>query len=378
MRLWAFWGLMALPLLAQMPQDNGTGQAPRLRLQRADKMRIIGEAKSEKYILHGNVIFLQGKSRIFCQNASFSTATQFAELRDSVYIEDTGRILYGDRVDYHGKTREAWATGHAQLKTPEHRLTAGWMHYKRLEEQAEAKNNVELVDFIEGVTLRGQQGFYDKPAGYGCVTGGPMFMRVDSTGGDTLWVWGRRMEAWADSQRIEISDSVRIVQGSMLAHSEKAFFWAETGRMLLIDTPIVFQEAQELKADTIEVHIDQSRLSSGKLIGHAQVQSTDTSNAGTMTGARILFDLPTDSTRYVQIIDQATSTYRVPDTEDTPGENSFTGDHIDMFFRRKKLIRMRILSRPGLSTGKFIPRTSQIQCPVKEETPSDSNRTPVE
>jgi len=357
------------PVFAQAPAPQD-----KLRLERADELRIVGEQKAEIYLFSGNVRLRQGLSRLFCQRGQFATATQFALLQDSVYIEDVGRQLYGDRMDYDGNIKEAWVDGHARLNTSDHVLQANWMHYKRIEEQAEARGNVHLVDFVQHTTLCGGFAFYDRLKGFGRITDAPMLTHVDSTGRDTLRVWGRLMEAWADSQRVEITDSVRIVQGDMRAQCQKAYYWAESGRLLLIDTPIVWQESQQLRADTIDVNIGQSKLSSGRLLGHAEVLSTDTSNTGTMTGSIIVFQLPTDSTRYVQVTGQATSTYHVPDTEDTPGENTFTGDEIEMYFKRKKLIRMRVLSTPGLSTGTFKPQPRPPKV-VKEEAVSDSNQT---
>ena len=182
------------------------------------------------------------------------------------------------------------------------------------------------------------------------------------------------MEAWSDSQKVVISDSVRIAQGALKAQCRRATYWGKTGRLLLEFSPIVWQESQEMQADTIDMAIAKGKLRSGMLKGHAQVTSTDTSDQGSMTGRTIHFGAEQDSLREVWITGQATNVYHVPEEEETPGVNTFTGDRILLVFKGKELQRVKVLSDPGLSTGKFTPEKTSPAKPKEEKAGRESSR----
>ena len=366
-------GAFAASLSAQSGAAQADSVRPKLRLERADRAEIIGTGKNEVYHAQGGVVFVQGPSTLRCEKARFHVANEVVHLERDVFIEDTDRSLEAAFVEYHGKTREEWARGGVRLQSGRHTLNADQVHYRQEPGQANAQGHVVLRDLIERAELKGREAFYDRPKGYGRVTGSPFLTRVDTTGQDTLRVWGLTMEAWSDSQKVVITDSVRIAQGALKAHCRRATYWGQTGRLLLEFSPIVWQEAQEMQADTIDMAIAKGKLQSGLLKGHAQVTSTDTSDQGSMTGRTIHFGAEQDSLRKVWITGQATNVYHVPEAEETPGVNTFTGDRILLVFKGKRLQRVQVLSDPGLSTGKFTPEKTSPAKPKEEKAQRGSS-----
>ncbi|MCK5146399.1 hypothetical protein KAR48_06555 [bacterium] len=334
---------------------------PRLKLQHADKVIITGKNNNEVYRISGNILLQQGETTLRCEKARFISKEQKAFLQKNVIIKEPERSLYADFVDYDGICHEETAYGHVIVNTANQILNARRVHYKQESSQILAQGNVILTDYIELAVLCGETVFYDRKIKYGKISGAPMLSKVDSVSRDTMFVWGKTMEIWGDEQKVLIKDSVRIIQGKLKAYCSHAEYWVEDGRLLLLDMPVIYQEDQELYADTIDITLEGSRLTSGHLTGNAHVISHDSLNAGKMTGREIIITSTVDSLRQVEIIGQATSIYNISDTDDTPGENTFTGDRIKLYFKTKKLFRLKVFSDPGTSTGKFIPLKKEIK-----------------
>jgi len=344
-------------LLANMTQMNAQPipepTRPKLIMKYADEVHKIGENANEIYKLRGNVEFVQGDAHIRCSRAVFSRINQKAVFYGPVTIFDGKRTLTARRVDYYGLEKIEKASGDVILTSEKNTLTAGYVEYNQELETAQAKDNVKITNLIDNVELTGQTGFYDRNKEYGRLAGLAKIVKVDSTSGDTLRIFGHLLEAWGIEDRMTVEDSVRVKHEDMKTQCGFLCYLAKNDSMLLSGEPVIWQDEQRMSGDTINLILDEMKLKKGWITGKALVEPIDTTSQDLMTGEQIIFTIGTDSTRLVEIIGQATSVYEI--TEDENGVNSFTGDKINLYFLNNKLNRLLVESNPGLSIGQFKP-----------------------
>ena len=228
------------------------------------------------------------------------------------------------------------------------------MVYDQNKQSATADGNVIMTDLIERATLQGDWGIYDRKSDHGVVEGSPRFTRVDSLSLERMIVDGLHMEAWGDSQRVVVTDSVRIVKGDFTASCERTEYLSETDLLILQESPVVRHRQQEMRGESIDIHLDEIQLRGGEIKGHAEIVSKDSTYEDVLSGEIIRFEVSEDTIRSVIIQGQATSIYHVLDEEtQEQGVNTVTGDRIVLTFDGEKLARVRVESDPGQCTGQY-------------------------
>jgi lipopolysaccharide export system protein LptA len=332
----------------------------RLRLaQEADSLVIVTEGGQEVWEIWGNVHLVQGKASLRCDWARWRQRDDHILLVGNVKIDDGGRILSADRVDYDGKTRTERAAGNVSLTSGSRHLTCRRLDYFQERGTASAFEDVVLTDFLEKATLHGEEAFYDREADYARIVGIPRLVKVDSASGERMVVDGLKMEIWGDAQRILLTDSVRIEKGDLKATCRTAEYRAADSLLVLYEKPVVWYREQVMRGDTIGVRLDGIQFTGSTLWGHAQIISADSTLRDELKGRRILIEAyytEQDTIRKIFVEGQASSLYHVDiEEENERGVNAVTGDRIIITIRGDQFERVEVESSPGQCTGMYTP-----------------------
>jgi lipopolysaccharide export system protein LptA len=327
-----------------------------MKLVHADSLVILNTDAGRIQNLYGNVQMVQDDAFMQCEKAIFWEAENRAHLQDQVVINDGNHMLWADQVDYEGETRIEKATGHVKVKTGERLLYANRVVYSQETTVAQAQGDVRMEDWIRKAFLSGAFSEYHRADDYGWIKGNPELVIADSTESDTLIIRGLRMEGWGKSQRVVITDSVRIVKGGLYASCQRAEYLAEDSLLVLQMNPFVRQDQQEMTGDTILIRLEETRFRGGEIQGHARVVSNDSTSQNWMAGRHIAIEADGDTLRKVIVTGQAESRFYVEDDENkTTGLNTITGDRIEMRFDSSRVVWVQVQSDPGLCEGKYAP-----------------------
>jgi lipopolysaccharide export system protein LptA len=339
----------------------------RLQLMHADSLvsRVLDQKRILK--LMGDVKLVQGEAYIICDMADWWESEDRTVAYGNVSIYDGKRTLTADEVHYDGQNRTETAIGRVILENGSRRLRAVKIIYSQETEESNAFENVLITDFIEDVTLKGEQAYYDRKTDYGCVEGRPQLSKVDTASGEEMIVRGRKMEAWGGEQRVLVSDSVSIDKGDLRAVCESAEYFSEDKTLVLKDNPVVWKQDQEMRGDQIDIQLDGTQFRGGVIQGNAQVVSTDSIYQDVLKGKTIRIEAVRDTIKKVVVEEQASSVYHIFDEEkNEQGTNTTTGDRIVLDFNKDRLERVIVESNPGQCTGVFVP---------VEASPADKKET---
>jgi len=344
-------GLLILPAFGFAVQG--------LELVHADSLVLLNTDKGRVQNLYGNVQMIQDDAFLQCERAIFWEADDRAHLQDNVIIYDGKHTLWADQVDYEGITRIEKATGHVKVKTGDRLLFANRMVYNQETNVVQAQGDVRMEDWIKKVFLTGAFAVYNRAEDYGWIRGNPEMVMVDTTESDTLVIQGLKMEGWGKSQRVIVTDSVRIEKSNLFASCQKADYLADSSMLVLQIVPFVRQDRQEMTGDTIRINLEETRFSGGEILGHALVVSNDSTSNNWIAGRHISLEADGDTLRKVIVTGQAESRFYVEDDEsDDTGLNTITGDRIEMHFDSSRVSWVQVQSDPGLCEGKYMPVVS--------------------
>jgi lipopolysaccharide export system protein LptA len=329
----------------------------RIRLVYADRMESATEEGSVVRKLIGNVRLAQGAAYMNCDEAILFGAEERARLMRHVVIYDGKRTLRADQVGYDGRRRIEEALGHAVILSGSKTISAEWIEYRQETEEVAARGRVAVRDTIERLLLESDSAYYDRKRDYAMVTGDPRAVKFDTSASKKDWhMRGRRMETWSAEKRMLITDSASIAQADMKATGRIAEYWSEKNLLILRLSPKVVQLKREITGDSMAIHLRDMRFDGGRIFGKARIVSTDSAGRDELKGNRITIEARGDTLDRVIVEEQAESSMRVDGKSgEEQGVNTATGDRIVLLFEEDKLKRVEVTSRPGTSTGKFVP-----------------------
>lgn len=329
----------------------------RLELLHADQSEFVNENGREIHRLDGNVQFRQGEAYLSCQTAFFDIDADRITLMNGVEIYDGKHRLFSDRAVYEGKTKTEKAYHHVRLIQDERCLQADSVFYSQTTRQADAFGNARFDDLVEHAALCGQVIHYDRNTDYGYATGDPYIVQVDTAGGDSLIILGRRLEGWGKNKLAVVTDSVRIVKGGMHAVSRIAAYHTKDERLMLYGSPEMFENNRTLSGDSIQVRLVDSDFSGGIIYGHAVITSGDSVWQDILTGHLITMTTEQDTNRTVVVEKEAQNKYHIFNEDGSlEGVNDINGDRITLKFKGSRLAYVRVESSPAESRGMFTPR----------------------
>ncbi len=343
----------------------------RLRGQ-ADLVEIIKINDQFVRKLVGNVQFLQGESRLLCDEATWYESEQKVILERNVVIDDVQKVLTADYVVYYEALQREEARGNVKIVDSSRTLTAERVVYLENEDKAIAENKVKIVDNEHRVTLLGGYAEYFQANDSILVTFNPVFIQQDSLGEEEVRITGKVMELTQNGQVAIVTDSVHLTRDSTQASCGLAEFWRETNQIILRISPRVWQSDMEITGDSILLVMKDDQIEKALIINHAVIfsksDSIDTQMRwNKLTGKLMTIYFKDNTIDKVIVENQATSWYHLIEETRYKGLNKVTGDKISLFVSNNELRRIRIESKPGSSNGVFYPVEKPIPATELQE-----------
>lgn len=337
-------------------------------LQHADSLvgRVIdGEDVRE---LIGNVVILQENVRVTCDRALQWIATGRVDLTGHVVVEDDSVTFRAPRGVYLRDERVADGFEGVQLTDGTSTVTARQGRYAvgprvavfagdvvvvdslttvradsvtyfRTERRSIATGQVRVHSVADNIVVTGGWLDHDAARNYSRMVEDPLLMQADTAGGaaDTLLVRGAVLEAYRDStQRMIVTDSVRILRGEMAGTCGQAVFYTAADSITLRQSPVLWYEETQITGDSIDVFLRLRALDRIAVTGSAfAISRSDSAFPGRydqLTGEAMAMMFAAKRLRTIRVDRRAISVYHLYEDSLANGLNRMTGDRVIMSF----------------------------------------------
>lgn len=299
------------------------------------------------------------KTVLTAQEGTYSTSLQIANFRKNVRIEDDSVIILSDRLVYHRKNKNSFATGDVLIfgkYTNTYLLGDTVEHYPdgnitlvkgepRLFQIDTVKNDTIVVDTTEN-RIEGQ------------------YARRDSTqfsiSFDTLSVTSYYMKSINDKNSnkeiVYFIDSVEISQRRLGAKADTAIYNKTDGIITLSGHPLVFYDSTQLYADSIYIYVPDMKLKE-LLAVHNSIACTrndtnDLRKINQIVGDEIRIKFVNDTINAILSFGNAKSLYFLASDSSGAGMHRSSSDSIVVDFDKGKIDRIIWL---GGVNGDFRP-----------------------
>lgn len=332
----------------------------RLRLLSADVARSLEQNGQVVRQLEGNVKFQQGAMRMSCQRAIQYVDGGRTEFIGKVEMDDDDRKLLAERVIYYEKTKVQEAFDNVRIRRGPNSLRAEKVTYFRESRRAIAETKVELYNSERRIRVNGGHADYDRATEYSRIVDHPVLVELDSLGAEIMRVVGDTMEVFEGGKRAKVKNNVKITRDKTRAECGEAEYFSDDERLELRIKPVAWQAQDEIRGKLISLFFIEEKLIRAHVNEQANVVSkVDTlandDRVNTLSGGEITMFFENDRVKRMLVERTATSFYHVIEEGKDKGRNRAQGDRITLHFDENKIERVIVESKPGVSTGKFVP-----------------------
>ncbi|MDZ7301644.1 MAG: hypothetical protein ONB44_05820 [candidate division KSB1 bacterium] len=346
--------LSAGSLLAQ------TEKVGKLRLVHADSARSFEENGRIIRELLGNVEFAQDSAQMRCDRARQIPAENVTVFSGNVLIQEGNRWLRAREVFYFENRKEQRAVGNVILGEGPNILRARQVTYFQNERMAIAEGEVVLTNSERRLRLTCGHLKYLRDEEYADAVINPVLIEHDSLNAETLRITGEQIELFEGGKRAKVTRQVKMTRSNTSAECDEAEYFRDAERLELRIDPVTWQEGDKLTGERIDLFLDDQKLNRVHVVNNAEAVSVvDTLEAGrrinTLSGREITMLLREEKVDKIIVDGTATSIYHLIEEGEERGRVRVQGDRIILFVENQNLKRVVIESKPGASTGRFLP-----------------------
>ena len=310
--------------------------------------------------LFGHVKIIRDTTTITSDQGKYFGNERRAEVSSNVRLVQGASVLTSQYGQYYVEEKRSHFTGNVHLVDTASSITCDDLTYFDSDAKSIATGNVRVVNLANSATILGDSLVHFEARKYSIVPKKPRLIQIDTSSSgviDTLVVVSNVMESYQDSSdRFVAIDSVRMTRGELSTRSGKTTYWVKKDLIILQHHPIVWQAMNQISGDSIDVHLQEKRLRSVHVWGHAVAISRSDSVYGNrydqLTGREMTMYFGNDQLDSVFVNNNATSLYYLYDRNKPDGANKSSGDRIYINFLEGKIDRIKIV---GGVQGQYFP-----------------------
>lgn len=382
LRMASFVPVMMLFLIAILSL-NASGQdstSQIVRLIHADSLVGYSSGGNSFRELNGHVLFSQGQTTLSCDRALQNLTTNQVDLFGNVvvhddtltlkakqaryfaktktvycdygvYLNDTKRTLTADKGDYNSTDKVAHFAGNVFVQDSLSQLFANQLVYYREEGKTFADGDVRIISKENHVTVYGGHFENYEKKKYSMMKLAPVLVQIDTASDgkiDTLMIKSRLMEAFRDTveERFVATDSVEVIRSELMARCGLGTYFANDSLIVLVSSPVVWYEDNQLTGDSISVYLHNKMVSRVHVVGFAfalsQSDSLYQDRFNQLKGKELTMYLNKKKVERIVVDNNAVSLYYLYDKNKPNGVNKVSGDKVVMYFRDGKIDKISV------------------------------------
>jgi lipopolysaccharide export system protein LptA len=310
--------------------------------------------------LFGHVKIVRDTTTITSDQGKYYGNEKRAEVSSNVRLVRGGSVLTSLYGQYYVDEKRSHFSGNVHLVDTASSIACNDLTYFESETKSVATGNVRVVNLENSATILGDSLVHFEAGRYSVVPKNPRLIQIDTSSSgviDTLVVVSKIMESYQDSlERFVAIDSVKMARGELSASSGRTTFFIKKDLIILQQHPIVWQALNQITGDSIDVGLQNKRLRSVRVWGHAVAISRSDSlyhnRYDQLTGRQLTMYFANDQLDTVMVNNNATSLYYLYDKDKPDGANKSSGDRITINFIEGKIDRIKIV---GGVLGQYFP-----------------------
>ncbi|MCK4664079.1 MAG: organic solvent tolerance protein OstA [Bacteroidales bacterium] len=283
-----------------------------------------------KYNTQTEVVYFFGPTRIindtnflYCENGWYNTKTDISQFNENAYYKNKVQVLKGDSL-----------------------------YYDRQNGIGRAFINVELIDSVENIILKGNYGEYFEEPERALIVDSALFIQI--SGEDTLFLHADTLRSKYDSsgvfRQLKAYYKVKMFRPDFQAKCDSLIYSFEDSIVKLHNEPIIWSDENQITADSIEVHSKNRNLDHFELYNSSLIISRDDSiRFNQIEGVNMTGYMKNKELYKIDVNKKAKTIYFAKDEEGFIGVNISESENMIIFLKDNDVERIIYLKKAKAS-----------------------------
>lgn len=337
--------------------------------------------------LFDDVVLHDSTAWLYTDTLLYNTRTSLSQFISPTLIVSDSSTVYSEDGTYNTATHDAASFKASRLTDRQKWMTADTLFFNDRTEYGRAYGHVVIVDTLNGVVCRGNEGLTSQDERLSFVTDSALIIYIDSVG-DSLFLHADTIFAYNDENRqfaaARAYRGVRLFRNDAQMVCDSLVYSAPDSLMTLFHDPVVWYDNYQCTADTIHCFYDSAGVRLVKLRSNVfTIEMIDSEKFSQVKGRNADVYLERSEPLYADILGSARMVYYVLDektesllpadstaeavrvtTKSLLGVNAGMGSDMRIYFRNRKPIRFSTFVSPDM---KMYP---------PDQLPADERRLP--
>lgn len=213
-----------------------------------------------------NVQVYSSKANIFTDTLKHNIDSRISYLLGPSEIENDSTYIFAEFGRYDYNEGRAYISKRSKIITGEHSISADSLFYDRKQGYGLGFGNVEIIDTVQNIILKGQYGEFFEDAQLSMMTDSALFMEID--GRDTLWMHSDTLLSYMDTLYDDVDtlafrmvfayNHVKLFKEDLQLKCDSLVYTQLDSLLMLFGEPVIWSEQNQLNAQYVELFMSKN------------------------------------------------------------------------------------------------------------------------
>ena len=218
---------------------------------------------SKEFFFKDNVILTNPKYILQSDTLKYNTQTEISYFYGPTTITSDTNFIYCENGWYDTKNDFSQFNKNAYLQSKNQKLSGDSLCYDRKKGYGQAFKNVEVIDTVENITIKGNYGYYFEESEESMITDSVLLMQIVDK--DTLFMHADTLFATVDTtlekhKLIYAYHHVKLFKADIQGKCDSLVYSFKDSIIHLFHNPILWSDGNQLTADTIHLIMGNGKI----------------------------------------------------------------------------------------------------------------------
>ena len=289
------------------------------------------------------------KFTLYSDTLRYNTSTGIATILGPSTIVTDSSIIYCSRGWYNTRTDQSELLDRSKVVTRTQTLIGDTLKYDRANGIGEVFGNIEMIDTVRKVILRGDYGYHNERTEYSFVT--KKALAIEYSGQDSLYLHADTLKTLPDSiyKVLKAYRNVRFYRSDFQGICDSMQYLTRDSVLCMYKEPVLWNEDYQIYGDTILIYMNDSvpEFAHVKEFAFAISKKDSLNHYDQLTGMDMKIYFEGKAVRHIAVSGNAESIYYPEEKDKTLiGLNKTLSGFLDIYLADKKIDKMVIKPTP--------------------------------
>ncbi len=306
-------------------------------------------SETKEYFFKDSVVLINPDYTMFSDTLRYNTVTEIAYFFGPTKIIKDSNFIYCENGWYNTISDISQYNKNAYLKNKEQILKGDSLYYDRGQGLGKAFSNVELVDSVENIILKGNYGVYYEQPERSMLTGDALFISI--TDGDSLFLHADTLNSKYDTSGtykiLKAFNKVKLFKSNLQGKCDSLVYSFKDSVIQMHNEPILWSDENQITAEYIEIHTKNNKIDYLEIQNYAFIISQeDTIHFNQIKGKDMVAYFKDEELYKIDVNGNSQSIYFPKDQEDLIGVNISESSDMVIYIKDSEIDKILFITNP--------------------------------